>query len=113
MSDPSTSCSVETVCSWFSRWNHKERDYFIRIVLLPKVVPHKLFAQCSSLNLSEKLEETGDSVSSFQHQLVVFENTFAMWDVETRNRLCHMLEEIDPVVMNSFSELIAQTVGEP
>lgn len=105
--------NLDKMCLWFSQWNDRERDQFIRLVLLPKVVPHKLFAQCSTLCLGpEKLTDVSCN-SLFQQQVAVFESVFAGWDVTTRNTFCHQLEEIDPIAMNRFGDLIAQTVGEP
>ena len=104
---------LDRMCVWFSHWNDRERDQFIRLVLLPKVVPHKLFVQCSTLCLNKKREPTALDVDTFWQQVAAFERLFADWDVTTRNTFCHRLEEIDPTVMNHFSELIAQTVGEP
>jgi hypothetical protein len=105
------------MCLWFSHWNDRERNQFIRVVLLPKVVPHKLFVQCSALCLDERNRSTCTAadiqVDRFWQQVAEFERLFADWDVTTRNTFCHRLEEIDPIVMNHFSELIAQTVGEP
>ena len=107
---------IKHMLEWFTSWDSSQRRLFLESVL-PKVVPHKLFAQTSRMNLNE--EESSQrhpsepsNCTTFQQQLLFCHKCLEKWAADSANHFMTLLEDIDRSALYSFYDMIASTAGE-
>ncbi len=106
---------------WFQTWTFSQRMIFLES-LVAKIVPDKLFAQASRLNMgspdspqARQADNQGHDPSQcklFYEQLLYSQIRIDEWSADDSNRFLNMLEEIDRIALYRFYDMIAATVGE-
>ena len=113
--DPTSSVGFEmnNMVNWFEKWNSHQRRVFLES-LLPKIVPEKLFAHTSRLNLEQDqaCPVSPELCVSFNQQLLYCHNCLDKWTADDSNQFINILEDVDRTALYLFYDMIAATAGE-
>lgn len=113
--DRSVAVDMSFMIQWFTIWTNNQRMTFLESVV-PKVVPHKLFAMASRLTLQQS--QTDDYPSNplecncFEQQLKFCHLCLDRWTADDCNHFMNLLEDVDRPALYRFYDMIAATVGE-
>ena len=113
--DPTSSVGFEmnNMVNWFEKWNSHQRRVFLES-LLPKIVPEKLFARTSRLNLEQDqaCPVSPELCVSFNQQLLYCHSCLDKWTADDSNQFINILEDVDRTALYLFYDMIAATAGE-